>query len=91
MIGDQTRPALARGTRLSTDKATGEPVLLFPEGAVHLSETAHAILSRCDGRTSLGAIIADLSADFAGEQEVLREDVVECLNELHRRKLIMLG
>ena len=66
-------------------------MLLFPEGAVHLSETAHAILSRCDGRTSLGAIIASLSADFAEEQEKLREDVVECLNELQRRKLIILG
>ena len=91
MIEDQTQPLLARGTRLIADKATGQPVLLFPEGAVHLSETAHAILSRCDGKSSFKSIITSLADEFNADEAGVRKDVEECLAELHRRKLIVLS
>src|SRR5204862_997235 len=50
-IRDSVQPRLARGVRLETDSATGKSVLLFPEGIVELNETAHGILTLCDGRT----------------------------------------
>jgi len=89
-IDHQTRPTLARGTRLITDKATGQPVLLFPEGVLHLSPTAHAILTRCDGTATTDAIITALADDYDADKDTLRGDVLECLTELHRRKLIVL-
>ncbi|HVV70791.1 MAG TPA: pyrroloquinoline quinone biosynthesis peptide chaperone PqqD [Verrucomicrobiae bacterium] len=88
-IDEQARPALARGARLSSDRATGEPVLLFPEGVVHLSSTAQEILSRCDGQKSVGAIIAALCEEYEASEPELRVDVLECLTELGRRKLVV--
>jgi coenzyme PQQ biosynthesis protein PqqD len=90
VITDDTYPALARGTRLSTDKQTGEPLLLFPEGVVHLSATANAILQQCDGQAAVGGIIAALACDFDADPGVIRGDVLECLSQLHRRKLVIL-
>lgn len=87
-ITDQSRPALARGARLSTDKQTGEPILLFPEGVVQLSTTAHAILQQCDGRATIGAIVAALAGEFEADPAVLRDDVLECLTYLQGRKLV---
>ncbi len=72
------------------DKATRQPVLLFPEGAVHLSETAYAILKQCDGHASLGAILTALSREFEADEATLRQDVIECLTEFRQRKLIVL-
>ena len=63
-ITDQSRPALARGARLSNDKQTGEPMLLFPEGVVHLSTTAHAILQQCDGQATVSSILSALTGEF---------------------------
>ena len=90
-ITDQSRPALARGTRLSTDKQTGEPMLLFPEGVVHLSTTAHAILEQCDGQATIGAIVATLADEFEADSAVLRDDVLECLTQLQGRKLVVIS
>lgn len=88
-ISDHARPMLARGVRLSTDKQTGEPLLLFPEGVVHLSDTAHAITQRCDGKASLGEIVKGLAAEFEVDAPTLKEDVLDCLQRLHRRKLVV--
>jgi coenzyme PQQ biosynthesis protein PqqD len=89
-IADHSRPALARGTRLSTDKQTGEPMLLFPEGVVHLSATAQAILRNCDGQATVGAIVAALAGEFEADPAALRDDVVECLAQLQGRKLVVI-
>jgi coenzyme PQQ biosynthesis protein PqqD len=85
----QSRPGLARGVRLQNDPATGELVLLFPEGVLHLSETAREIVTRCDGRETVSGVIASLATEYSAEPETLRADVLECLLELQRRKLIV--
>ena len=56
------RPALGSRARLQTDPVTGEPVLLYPEGLLQLNETAHAVLSRCDGKTTVGEVVAAAKA-----------------------------
>ncbi len=68
-ISDLARPSLAKGVRLQIDSTTGKNVLLYPEGIVELNETAHEILSRCDGRT-LGEIICELAEEY--EADLLR-------------------
>ena len=88
-IDVKSQPALAPRARLQIDATTGQPVLLYPEGIIELNATAHDILVRCDGKTALDKILASLAADYDANREDLREDVFACLNELHRRNLIV--
>jgi pyrroloquinoline quinone biosynthesis protein D len=87
---DNARPRLARGVRLQNGGATGNGVLLFPEGVLELNETAHEIVTRCDGRT-LSEIVNDLAAEYDVDPATLAADVRETVTDLHRRKLIEFG
>lgn len=86
-ISDLARPSLTKGVRLQIDSATGKNVLLYPEGIVELNETAHEILSRCDGRT-LGEIVQALAEEYETDPAAIAADVHEALADLQRRKLI---
>jgi pyrroloquinoline quinone biosynthesis protein D len=86
-ISDSARPNLTKGVRLQIDSTTGKTVLLYPEGIVELNETAHEILSRCDGRT-LREIVCELAEEYEGEPEALDADVRDTLSGLERRNLI---
>ena len=87
IISELARPSLAKGVRLQADSSTGKSVLLYPEGIVELNETAHEILSRCDGRT-LREIVCDLAEEYESDSEALAADVRETLADLQQRKLI---
>jgi len=89
VIDDQSRPSLARGVRLQNDATTGEPILLFPEGVLHLSSSAHDIVTRCNGQATVLAIISALAAEYEVDSETLHRDVLDCLSDLHQRKLLM--
>ena len=88
-IRDSVQPRLARGVRLETDSATGKSVLLFPEGIVELNETAHGILTRCDGRT-VSEIVQALAEEYDADLAALGSDVRETLGDLQQRRLIEL-
>ena len=88
-IPDAARPRLANGVRLQTDSASSKSVLLFPEGIVKLNESAHAILSRCDGR-KLSEIVQELAEEYDADLAALSADVRETLADLQQRKLIEL-
>jgi pyrroloquinoline quinone biosynthesis protein D len=86
-ISDMARPTLSKGVRLEIDSTTHKSVLLYPEGIVELNETAHEILSRCDGRT-LREIISGLAEKYEADSDALAADVRDTLSDLQRRKLI---
>jgi len=86
-ISESARPTLTKGVRLQIDASTGKTVLLYPEGIVELNETAHEILSRCDGRT-LGEIVCKLAEEYQADSNALAADVRDTLSDLQRRKLI---
>jgi pyrroloquinoline quinone biosynthesis protein D len=88
-ITGSAQPRLARGVRLQTDSKTGNSVLLFPEGLLELNETAHDIVTRCDGRT-VGEIIQTLAEEYDVDPKMLGADVRETLGDLQRHKLIEL-
>src|SRR2546423_3798676 len=88
-ISDLARPQLAKGVRLQIDSITGKSVLLYPEGILELNETAHDILSRCDGR-SVAEIVQGLAEQYEADADALAPDVRETLAEGHQRKLIEL-
>ena len=89
-IEGQSCPALAPRVRLQIDAVAGEPVLLYPEGLMKLNGTAHAVVSRCDGRTTVDVIVDSLGREYEVAVETMRADVLECLAELARRRLIVL-
>ena len=86
-ILDSAKPRLAKGVRLQIDSTTGKSVLLYPEGVVELNETAHEIVSRCDGRT-VGTIVCELAEEYEVDSNALAADVREILADLQQRKLI---
>lgn len=86
-ISDLARPSLAKGVRLQIDSTTGNNVLLYPEGIVELNETAHEILSRCDGQT-LADIVQALAEEYDVDSNALAADVRDTLADLQRRKLV---
>lgn len=88
-IDQQQCVSLAPGVRLQTDPATGDDVLLYPEGILILNETAREIVTRCDGKTPIAEIIAALAAEYESPAAELEGDVADCLDDLRRRKLIM--
>ena len=88
-ISDTAQPRLAKGVRLQSDSTTGKSVLLFPEGVVELNETAHEILTRCDGRT-VSEIVQVLAEDYDADLAALASDVRETLADLQQRRLIEL-
>jgi pyrroloquinoline quinone biosynthesis protein D len=75
--------------RVQLDPKTQEPMLLFPEGAVYLSETAHDIVTRCREGLTISAIIDSLAAEYQTDSKTLRQDVLDCLSDLHGRKLLI--
>jgi pyrroloquinoline quinone biosynthesis protein D len=89
-LDEQLSPRLARGVRLQTDPQNGEPILLFPEGVLYLSQTANEILIRCDGHNTIAGLISKLVEEYEADSETLRKDVLDCLLDLQQRKLVVL-
>ena len=81
------RPRLADGARLQYDDVREEHMLLIPEGAVRLNETAAHVLELCDGERSLDEIAAALSQRYAGAD--VSDDVRELLGGMSERGLVV--
>jgi pyrroloquinoline quinone biosynthesis protein D len=88
VIDEQSCPALVAGARMRIDAVTQEPVLVFPEGVMHLNTTAHEVLSRCDGKSTVTSIIESLAVEYEVAADELRADVLECLADLRGQNLI---
>lgn len=71
------RPSIRPGFRLQWEPAQEAHVLLYPEGMVKLNRPAGEILSRCDGKRTVGEIVADLERVFGRTD--LQQDVASFL------------
>lgn len=81
------RPKLATGVRLHRDKVREQDVLLFPEGALVLNETALEVLQLVDGERTLDDIAAVLSERYEGAE--VKDDVAELLDGIGERGLVV--
>jgi pyrroloquinoline quinone biosynthesis protein D len=81
------RPRLATGVRLHHDKVREQHVLLFPEGALVLNETAVEVLELCDGERTLDDIAGALSERYEGAE--VKDDVSELLDGIGERGLVV--
>lgn len=83
------QPKLAPFVRRQMDRVNGAAMLMHPEGAVELSETADSIVLLCDGSRSVDAIVAALAEEYEIEPDELRADVTECIAGLIERGLML--
>ena len=81
------RPKLATGVRLHRDKVREQDVLLFPEGALVLNETALEVLGLVDGERTLDDIASVLSERYEGAD--VKDDVSELLDGIGERGLVV--
>jgi pyrroloquinoline quinone biosynthesis protein D len=82
-------PRLTAKARLRWDAREERYLLLYPERGLALSETAAAILKRCDGIRSLEGIVDALAEGRPdGDYAMIRHDVVAFLEEMRRRGLV---
>lgn len=83
-----SRPRLRAGTKLKHDRHTNRWLLLGPERALDLGETARAIVELCDGVRTEAEIAKVLAQRFDGPPAKIQEDVARLLTELRARCLV---
>ena len=82
------RPKLSSRARLQTDKVTGKPIVLYPEGVLMLNPTGHAIVSLCTGDATFQEIVNQLAARYKVSVEEISPQVADYLNRLRERNLL---
>ena len=75
----QSIPELSPTFRFQWEEAQDCYVILYPEGMVKLSQSAGAIMSKCDGVNKVTNIIDALHTEFPGNE--LADDVLQFLNQ----------
>jgi pyrroloquinoline quinone biosynthesis protein D len=83
------RPRLSPKARLRWDEVEKRYMLVFPEAALMLNQTAPEILTLCDGERTVEQIIDALVARFSGvDRQVIEEDVIGFLTRIRTRGLL---
>jgi len=83
------RPRLAPKTRLRWDEIEKRYMLVFPEAALMLNDTAPEILKLCDGERTVEEIIDSLAQRFTGvDRQVIEDDVIGFLTRIKARGLL---
>lgn len=77
------------GRDKSAPGAEGQrPVVLVPEKALGLNDSAFELISRCDAQQTLGEITQALSRDYAVGLGAVQLDVASFVAELERRRIL---
>lgn len=87
-IPANARLKISTRARLQTDKVSGKPVLLYPEGTLVLNPTGHAIVTLCTGEFTLDQIVDDLSARYRVQSAQILPQVTQYLERLRARNLL---
>lgn len=82
------RPRLARHVRLTFDRTRRRHILLLPETVVVLNGSGADIVELCDGRHTVGEIVAELGARY---QTVPDDEVRRFLARLVARRCVELA
>lgn len=80
------KPRFPRGVRLRRDAVRDRHVLLYPEGALALNETAVAVLELCDGMRTIDEISAELSGRYETD---VSADVLNLLRSIADRGFLV--
>jgi coenzyme PQQ biosynthesis protein PqqD len=83
------RPRLAPKARLRWDEIEKRYMLVFPEAALMLNDTAPEILKLCDGERTVEEIVESLAQRFTGvDRQVIEDDVIGFLTRIKARGLL---
>ena len=83
------RPRLAAKARLRWDAVEKKHMLVFPEAALMLNDSAAAILKLCDGERVVEQIVDALVEQFTGaDRSVIANEVTVLLSRLQTRGLL---
>lgn len=79
---------LCRG--VADEQATHSPgILLVPEKALQLNQTAFELLERCDGSVTLADVLRELAKEHAMDVGAVELDVSSFVGELERRRILV--
>jgi pyrroloquinoline quinone biosynthesis protein D len=82
-------PRLAARARIQFDAVANQDLLLFPEAALALNESAAAVVRLCDGERSVTAIVEEVARQFvAHDPAELADEVIDFVRQLRMRGLI---
>ena len=90
IVSLRSAPSLPRHVRLRYDPVRQAFAVLSPEKVFWPNEVSLDILRRCDGRSTVDCIIADLAAEYEADQEDLAADVISFLQEWSDKLLVKL-
>jgi pyrroloquinoline quinone biosynthesis protein D len=82
------RPKLSSRARVQTDKVTGKPIILYPEGVLMLNPTGHAVVSLCTGENTFQEIVGKLATRYKISAEEISPQVAGYLERLRERNLL---
>jgi pyrroloquinoline quinone biosynthesis protein D len=87
-IAPDAIPKISRRARLQTDKVTGKPVLLYPEGVLVLNETGMATVTLCTGECTVEEIAGKLAEHYKTSLQTILPEVTSYLTRLRARNLL---
>jgi coenzyme PQQ biosynthesis protein PqqD len=88
LVDAATVPRLAAHVALKFDQRRGQWLLLAPERLFVLDETARAVVERCRGEATLGAIAEALAADYDAPRARVLADAAALLQDLADKGLV---
>ena len=90
IVSLRSAPSLPKHVRIQYDPVRQAFAVLSPEKVFWPNEISLDILRRCDGRSSVERIIADLAADYDADPQDVAADVVAFLQEWSDKLLVKL-
>ena len=83
-------PSLPKHVRIQHDPVRQAFAVLSPENVFWPNEISLEILRRCDGRSPVGQIVADLAREYNAPEEDVAADVTAFLQEWSDKLLVKL-
>jgi pyrroloquinoline quinone biosynthesis protein D len=83
-----TRPKLPRGVRLRYDEVRSTWMMLAPERAFRIDETAAEILKLCDGSRDFAQIVGAIAEKYAEDPNTIAADIAEMLKDLVAKRVL---
>jgi pyrroloquinoline quinone biosynthesis protein D len=90
MVSPQAVPALPKHVRIQYDPVRQAFAILSPEKVFWPNEISLEILRRCDGRSSVEKIVADLAREYNATEEDVEADVTAFIQEWSDKLLVKL-
>jgi pyrroloquinoline quinone biosynthesis protein D len=90
MVSPQAVPALPKHVRIQYDPVRQAFAILSPEKVFWPNEISLDILRRCDGRSSVEKIVADLAREYNATEEDVEADVTAFIQEWSDKLLVKL-